>query len=779
MCQLAPGDAQPGIVISMLWVAHHWFPVVVKLQCGHVQVFTTPEGHDWITIATRALGSHITLSSVPIHRVYTSFFSNDCGFQAIGWIINAVFDPAFGSSEYQGKPVLPETAIAWRGLFESHLHATECSHRSVIPANLRFGGALGQDLMKQLQALLVDRGVPDTEAPARADLVVDKLGRQPVSRALRSKDPWREMKHLANQQIPKLQIVLPSELQEVIQAKALQGNPIGDKRKKVKNEKAHKKVVQLLPEDVSVPEGVFRDAISANLKQIPFASIGPEARGIVVLSAAKAFPYLSIRKPISKHGLGLLVIDYMEPTIQEVGEQIRFPARCERTGEPILLTAKLIQLGSSPITRAAPDTKTKVDEVCNQVIRTVTFKDEIQGINWTTFITKPVKHVISQLECLQDQEGKSPIIDIWDRQFLNDRLERTKPSESTIFVAAFRLEQQDVSQLMQVSGEKGHYIEPRSQDGRSPDSAYRVIWLAKHDKLAATLASQSTSQWSCIVRSGSRFGLRVRSEDAETVHCQHKPNTPFLDSDKVLSFHAGPFPHGANRAALQKLFAQWNWPARPSQPKNRSPNGLGVIWEVQATQKPQFEVYQLDHADVLITELPKRTPKMSQTVDVQGSAKTLAALSAPIQPDESADPWVQDDPWGNYATPVKSAKIAKPAIGTSEEQLDVLASKVANKLQTKPPLIPMDDGDTTMANDERIQDVEQRMQALESTMHQFHDRQQKHNTEVASQIGHIQQQVDQQSASLTQHLDAKMNEQLAHIERLLSARDPSKKSRME
>ena len=210
-----------------------------------------------------------------------------------------------------------------------------------------------------------------------------------------------------------------------------------------------------------------------------------------------------------------------------------------------------------------------------------------------------IQHETSQtchqlgIPCLQtDANGQSPIIDVWDRQHLSERLERVHPNEAAIFMATFQLEARGLETAMQTSGEGGHYLEPRTPDGRSPDPEYRVIWLPKATKQSAILASQSTQQWNCVVRSGNRFGLRVKIEAAATVHTQHKPHTPFLDSDKILTFHAGPFPHGANRAALQKLFGQWQWAARPCQPHSRAPSGLGVIWEVQATSRPQFEFYQ-------------------------------------------------------------------------------------------------------------------------------------------------------------------------------------------
>ena len=83
-----------------------------------------------------------------------------------------------------------------------------------------------------------------------------------------------------------------------------------------------------------------------------------------------------------------------------------------------------------------------------------------------------------------------------------------------------------------------------------------------------------------------------------------------------------------------------------------------------------------------------------------------------------------------------------------------------------------------MANEERLRDVEYRLQQLKNTLQTQHHQQQTHNA-VAGQITQIQAQVDQQSITMKEHLDTKMNEQLAHIERLLIGTQDPKKQRME
>ena len=91
----------------------------------------------------------------------------------------------------------------------------------------------------------------------------------------------------------------------------------------------------------------------------------------------------------------------------------------------------------------------------------------------------------------------------------------------------------------------------------------------------------------------------------------------------------------------------------------------------------------------------------------------------------------------------------------------------------------MDDGDTPMASDSRIQELEQRIQGIEQTMTAQHAAQQSHNQEVAKQIGSVHQRVDQQATTLQSHIDQKMAEQLGHIERLLAVGEANKKHRAE
>eukprot|EP00435_Cladocopium_sp_Y103_P019722 s375_g4.t1 len=753
----------PCTLVSAIFAHYHWFPVGIKFGHGKIDLFTTPGGHDWVKIVASEPPQVYTVHTRPIAHS----FANDCGFQAIGWLTSFVFDPTH--DQQLPQPASIANAMTWRNLFEQHLHATGDGQARVKPSTIAFGGVSNGDVIHTLCTLIQQHGVPEEAVKERANIIMEKIGRMQVTRALRGQQPWRELKQLANQCAPKLQLIMPSELQEVIAARVQSQQTFGSKQNKKKTA-VPKRPLQIDASDIGIPEGIFQDAAGQGLQQLSIAQIGPEARGIVVANAQQAIPYLKFAKPISQFGLAMLVVDHRDPTLHGIGEEIRCPARCERTSEPMLMSAKLVQLGSVLVSRITPENSLRVDEVKTTVLRLVVHKDEVEK-RWEHILAKPVKHLVQSVPILGLRpDGTSPILDVWDRQWLNEKMERAKPDLASVFSATFRLETSDIQGALKDPGCEGCYAEPRSPDGRAPCPEYRVIWLNKQTKQSVLLASQATAKWTCVVRAGHRFGLRCLRADAQQVHEQHKPHTPFLDSDQVLTYHVGPFPHGANRAALNKLFQSWSWQARPCQPKTRTPDGKGVVWECQAVQKPQYEVYQLEHADVLITEVPRKParPAPSQA-NIQASAKTIAALqSSDSQTAGDVDPWSVDDPWAKYETPVKTAK-RNPVSEHGAQNIDAIAAKVQQILSPawKQASSCKSDGDHDMHQAEaRLMEVEDRLNKLEQTAQTT----QAQTKELAVQINQVQHNVEAQSRAFHAHLDDKLDKQLHQIEQLLSKR---------
>jgi hypothetical protein len=73
-----------------------------------------------------------------------------------------------------------------------------------------------------------------------------------------------------------------------------------------------------------------------------------------------------------------------------------------------------------------------------------------------------------------------------------------------------------------------------------------------------------------------------------------------------------------------------------------------------------------------------------------------------------------------------------------------------------------------MTHDDRVSNLEERLNLLEGTVQHHHEQQVKAAAELGNQIGQVKSQVDRQTSAIHSHIDSKMSEQLRHIEALLA-----------
>ena len=769
---------QEGCAASSILQDTHWHPIVVWCRGETTWVSTTGFGKTFIS---EALGDqvrtyHFNMLELP------SVFHADCGFQTIGAILQEVLDHAPQDNEthpLKSFPVSTETAVAWRYLFETHLHSSGKARCIVVPSKVRLGGAMMDPPEKVVADLLSEHGVPQTELQQRTKTVFEKLGRSQILNAMRSPRPWAELKSLCNNQTPKIQLVMPSELAQSIQNRTDQQTPFGDKSKKKTKGVGPPLPITLAPHDISIPDGIFKQGQDQLLKQIPVQAIGPEASGVVVVAPQDATPHLSRSSPISSQGLALLLLDHSHSSCTGLGSLIRFPCKCELTGEPVLVSARLIQIGSIEVTKHVPSSASTVDEVSTSVARVALYKDEC-GEDWSQIIQHPIRHILTMLG-IESKGQQNTVVDVWDRQCLTIKLTRTSAAKCDLFFASLRLVGENTEELQSRSGAGGIYVEPRSIDGRSPCSLYRVIWL-KLDKASTTAAMQSSHLPVHLARHGTRFGLRAKVDIAEEVHRLHKASVPYLDTPNVIKYVAGPFPFGATRESLIKVFSKWGWSARPTQPKGRTPDGVGIQWEVHASTHPPCEVYSMTHGDVIISaiEHKKSTPKVGS--DLLASAKTIAVLRQPkaLAPSvgDKCDSLQMNDPWAGYV-PSKAARgpyaPASEATIARVNQIESLTTSIDKKLadhiaQVDQRLANTDvsmNASTSSEQQTQMNDFEHRILQLEQNMQQQHSQQMQHQSQVAQQFQQMQTRMDLQAQSFHSHLDQRMTEQLNQIEMLL------------
>eukprot|EP00438_Fugacium_kawagutii_P004336 Skav207873 [mRNA] locus=scaffold664:12608:17290:+ [translate_table: standard] len=726
--------------------SNHWIPFVIHLcrehstQFGYVDkpcIVTSVEGFYFLNEMNKkeyGLVQTVNVKACEIPQV----FRGDCGFQIKVWMLNTIggiIDPEWISH----AKVQPFQAEQWRTQFHSHLLATGEAFDSI--SQLITGGMGGTDASNaQLEELLLSHGVPNGEVGQRAADVITQLGRHAINVCLRSAHPWRDLKAKANAHTPRLQLIMPGELAARVQQRALSDQPIKSKKKQAKPQ-SKPQGVRIAPSDIAIPDGIFQTFDGAAVGQLTTMQIGPEAQGIVVLQWHEE---------------------------NKLGTVTRFPARSTSTQEPMLVSAKMVQVGGAAISRSQPKQTLAMEESETFVVRVTAFKDEL-STPWDSFAMKPVKFILQELGLITNAKDQdTPVVDVWDRQWLNMKMVRSDPGAVSMFLVNLRLTGVSLQQLLGKSGHSGLYTEPRDETGRQPNEAFRVVWLPNTDKHTALAAIQTSPHWASLVRYGHRMGLRTNSQHAEQMHSLHKPQTPFLPTAQVRQFTVGPMPFHCTKNAMAKAFTQWGWKARAIQPKGRASDGSGVLWSVQSSESPPAEVYQMSHGDIIVTEdASKKSPPEKPATEILASAKTVAAIrnrgaTFSSASTGSGDPWEHFDPW--QSTTNKQPRLSPPEL--SPQQFRALEESLRDKMapaSTDPP-------DVDMQDHTRINALEARMQVMETSLQQQAQTQQQQHAEVTNSIAQVQKNLDQQSTAYETLLDARFSEQLQHMERLIGKR---------
>ena len=726
-------------------VNQHWAPVMVEAGPNEIHIHTTKYGETMF----QSLPDLMSFEDLSWHTdTVKSHFPYDCGFQAFAWLQGY----ATGGI---AMPMSIIQAIAMREEFELHCLAKP----SAQPFEL--GGVLDEKLFKQLQALLETHGVATTRSHAAASNLVSVLGNQSVTNALNAPRPWKDLKMKASMQKPPLQIVLTEELQAAVTSRAQNGQAIGKRNNKKMSNKQKPPLV--LPADkIMIPNAIFQQDDGMKINQLTIHQIHGNAKGVVVVNVNDALPFFQLNDPVSTEGIALLILDHHDMRIPEAKQIVKFPAHFSDTEEPILVTAAMLQIGAKQVQRHKPDTCVTIDEVPTQVVRILAYHDQIK-IDWATLIEGPIKALLAQ--DVMSFLSHDKILDIWDRQFLDSNFRKTVAKDAYVFAATIRLHQDAASELLSLSGKDGMYSEPRTDNGRAPDPAFRVIWLPRKTFAEAALINQTTQQQSWLVRNGERLGIRVAEADASEVHTLHRPDVNYLDGTSVKSYKVGPMPWGTTKSSLQKVFNQWQWNARPGQPQGQAADG--VFWTAQATQHPSHWVFTMAHGDVLISHNDAiKAAKTSIASSVIASTKTLKQLTVgPKKQTEgnTVDPWLIHDPWASYA------KAPTPSLSNAQlAQMQTSIEQNIREAMTLPEDATMDavaDARVTALEDQ-VKQLTANVGQLTGTVNTINHQQHQLGTQVQKMKSHI----DTQNASLHSMIDAKLEDQMSRIEALMSKR---------
>ena len=748
-------------VISAILQDAHWIPIIIQADPKEIIVGTTfdlgtqqdfQDIVDGLSQSSAFPDLGLTVNRHPM----TSVFSGDCGFQSVSWIQNYI----------TGKFDLgmqPKEAERYRRMFSAHLYQHKLAQQTIH--TLPIGGMMQEsEVNTKLTTLLIDHGVFPERVRARVEAIQSKLSQTVLSGIMQSPKPWQDLKATANQQTPVLKLVMTDELAKQIASRSKDTTSIGTRKQKNHRAPKEKTQIQVHASALSIPPGVFKQEDGALVSQLGQDEVGPNARGVVLLDSGDAEAILKLTRPVSQHGLAIIVIPSPGQSV-DPQTSIRFPVMCIKTEEPMIINGSIYQLGQQEILRHEPVHKLAVDVREASVVRCLVYKDQANAL-WTSLHQQPVKQVFATTpELTKQNQGESVVMDVWDRQWYTKRFERTKYDQADIFAFSMRIAATEVDSLLSQSGSRGIYFEPRSTCGRMPSTEYHVTWLNQTSHTEAKIAQQTSPQTTTLVRHGDRYGLRSDSMNAQEIHEKHRPDTPMLLGNTKQLYSLGPMPFSTTREGVGKLLKAWKWDARALQPRGRALDGTGINWSIQATEDPSHWIFTLQHGDVLITKA--QVEKSSVPPDACGiiaSRKTIDQFKQSL----GEDPWQKNDPWSGYKPVVANPKEitrAVPSNGMSSAQIAAVEANIEKRLIAT---LSTKSEDVTMEGS--MQEVVQKVTQLENQLQQVVH----HQQQVDNRLNGMQSQMDQQAVQFASAVETQMTAQMDRIESLLA-----KRSRME
>ena len=616
----------------------------------------------------------------------------------------------------------------------------------------------------QLEALLLQHGVAKEQVQSRAMMLTSQLGTSAIVKAMACAQPWKELKWHASNHAPPIQIVLPSELQQVLDRKAQQGQVGNRAQKRAKGMgKGGKGHAAVDPAVLRLEPGAFVAPTKEVLPQIQLAQIAANATGVVLASAEQALPFLTSGKTFSAGALAIVVLEPFSPGLTDKGQLVQFPAVCTSNSEPVLLKGLLFQLGSVIVSKATHHDGFCVKSVQSCVVKLLAFRDQLD-IAWNDFAAHPLQHLLQVLpilvpcdnpDCANNCESwhpasqcaiADPVMEVWGRQWLLQSFASTTPDKAEIYSAHLRVPECVQMQLQAMAGHQGVYVEPKAIDGRQFSADFQVVWAPKSTYSQMQILRKTIPGVCGIARLGQRYGLRCLTSQAASVYAAMKPGQVYLPPGPKLLWYVGPFPWGTIKASVSEALHAAGWTARclTSQPAGKDIAGL--LFKVQSTVPPPKQTLSMQHGDVVITKVDEVASVVPKPATVIGAPATVSMVAAPAGGRNEDLVW-KYDPWapnGKSAT----TQVAQPI--SIADPLEDLEARVVKAVLEKMPAERMEvDG---AESDARMTALEQQLDHLSQSQRQLQAVVQEQSVENTQQLQLLQTSFQQKHEQLESHI---------------------------
>jgi hypothetical protein len=261
----------PVKVASVVLHEGHWTPCLWIRRDDHVEVLLWEHAEVDVNPLNPLHGLMCAMFGKTGFQLVTTrrqFGMNHCGAAAIAFLKYALYAHALPSSDQE----LTQVADSLR--MDFHLAHFDVG---LVPRPWCWGAG-SIDVVGITANLLQQHGVPTNAASARAKLLIQGVGMEPIKQAVQGRAPWKTIKGLAIQQQPPFQLVLPDELVAVAHERSLK-NPKKTKKNKGQFRPSTAATVDLDPGRLALAEDTFKLGDGSPAKQLALSQVGPLATG--------------------------------------------------------------------------------------------------------------------------------------------------------------------------------------------------------------------------------------------------------------------------------------------------------------------------------------------------------------------------------------------------------------------------------------------------------------------------------------------------------------------
>ena len=463
------------------------------------------------------------------------------------------------------------------------------------------GAALTDDQIHTLTDLLQQHGVPAPAIQDRIYHLLQKLSSEAVGQALQAHWPWTQLKQLATEKGARL--VHPQELEQHIEARKQRGPA----KKQPRKTRPMEQVTTLPLHLFEIPAHHFADDKKQPVPVIAPDYVRNDTSGIALMDATKPLAVLT-------HN-----VEASQIQAHHAFKTIKLALHYQPTGEKVLCTLQLLQLGTPAVIYDPPVRSATTTAVATTPIKLFWYKDQAP-VDWNGIASNPVKALLTAIPALADCDkpgcqchswhaadaGIPLILSVYDRQWLTMDFNRTSPALAKIFAVMVRIPTQALAHVQLLTGTHGFYADPKEEDTRTPLHIYTIHWLPKRSLEDMHTLRRLHPTIIGLARMGQRYGAPTNTADAEALHQVLLPDDMYIGDRDKRSFHLYPLPWGTTKATMQKLLATWKWTAKPVATAGATPDGM--VWLVVAQGHPPHDQLALKDQPILIKDVT-REPK--------------------------------------------------------------------------------------------------------------------------------------------------------------------------